>query len=370
MTLFDGLLLFLIVAAAAWQASPHAARGRVTTAVVLVVLALVHGATEGFTWQFVPGSLVILAVGVAAISPPRRPRRLLGLGWAAGMVVAVVPWTLFVSVPQVTPPEGPFPVGTKVYRWIDESRPEEATPTPDDRRNVIVQAWYPGVPGAQGDLEPYLDSGPSGDSVGVLPGFLLGRFGQTETHARVGIPVSTDQPSWPVLIFLTGYGGVRGVYTSVVAGLASWGFVVLAVDHPYEAAVVELADGTLARTVEDFQPGDQDRTGFMEGRLALRVADVKFVLDQLGQSGRLGPGWEGRVDLDRIGIVGHSFGGASGAAAMAADHRIVGAVNLDGTLYGPIPGTTVRRPFLVIESDREVTHHSDRYREGNQALAR
>lgn len=376
MTVIDAVFLLCLSAVSVWEAGPFTVtrRGRTIRALVLVFLAVVQGVAEGFTWQFLPGYFLVVAAGIAAArtNPPRqRAKRLLGpLGWASGLAAALIPWAIFLPVPGLTPPEGPHAVGTQIYRWVDETRAEEATSTPEDRRNVIVQAWYPAAPGSQGDRLPYLDGlNQLSEPVGFLPGFLLGRYGQTETHGRTGVSVSDARSSWPVLIFLTGYGGVRGVYTSLAAGLASWGFVVLAVDHPYEAAVAELADGTMARTVERFEPDDPDRTAFMAGRLGLRVADVRFVLDQLSHPGLLGPEWEGRIDQGRIGVLGHSLGGAAAAAAMATDRRITGAVNLDGTFYGPIPGEPARRPFLVIESDRNITGHSERYREGNRALA-
>lgn len=365
----DLLFLAALVLVCLWEAWSVTVdrRGRRWRAAGLVVLALAQWLVHGFTWQFVPAYALVLAACASIWTrdlPPARSRFWYRLGWAGGLVV-LVPWALFPAVPTLPAPQGPYSVGTQVLRWVDESRSEEATDA-EDRRNVIVQVWYPAEPGP-GAKAPYLDRGPSDSPAGFLPAFLLARYGEVETHARVGRKLSTAQTSWPVALFLTGYGGIRGAYTSMVSDLASRGVVVFALDHPYEAAVVELADGTVARTVERFEPGDLDRTRFMEGRLGLRVADVRFVLDQLERPGVLDPEWDGRLDQG-VAIWGHSLGGASSAAAMAADPRLVAAVNVDGTLYGPIPGVPTPRPFLVIESDRTITGHSETYRRGNRDL--
>ncbi|GBF77396.1 putative carboxylic ester hydrolase [Paenibacillus sp. 598K] len=48
----------------------------------------------------------------------------------------------------------------------------------------------------------------------------------------------------------------------------------------------------------------------------------------------------GRLDLSRIGMFGHSYGGAASAQMLLKDPRIKAAMNMDGTLYGsPMPGT-------------------------------
>jgi len=65
------------------------------------------------------------------------------------MLFAVAAW-VFVPVPRLTRPGGRYSVGTEVFRWIDASRAEEATANAADKRNVIVQAWYPIAPGARG----------------------------------------------------------------------------------------------------------------------------------------------------------------------------------------------------------------------------
>jgi pimeloyl-ACP methyl ester carboxylesterase len=53
-------------------------------------------------------------------------------------------------------------------------------------------------------------------------------------------------------------------------------------------------------------------------------------------------------------MVGHSVGGATASAAMAADRRIDAGINLDGTPHVPAPQRGLDRPFLLFGSS---AHH-------------
>ncbi len=124
------------------------------------------------------------------------------------------------------------------------------------------------------------------------------------------------------MIFSPGYGAPRAVYTGLATRLASRGFVVFALDHPYESAVTQLPDGRVVGTREIFLPGDRDRTRYMVRQQVVRVADVRFVIDQLAHSEALSPPLRGgRIDASKVAVIGHSFGGAAAACWVAAGPR-------------------------------------------------
>lgn len=317
---------------------------------------------EGLFWHFAPLYLLLLVVVVWP-----GPRR----AWARGSrvllaVLTLAPWLALVPVPSLPAPSGPHPVGSHVFRWVDSSRSEGATGAPDDRRNVIVQAWYPATYDRTRQRVPYIDGvGRLPSFVSLLPGAAMMYYGSIDTHARLDATPAAGR--WPVIVFSPGYAAPRALYTGVIADLASRGLVVLAVDHPYESALTELADGRLATTIEHFDPREPDRTQYMARQLGVRAADVRYVVDHVTAADALGA-LAGHVDATRLAVVGHSFGGATAALAAADDARVKAAANLDGTPYGSLPERTLQRPFLLIDSDRAGTRHSPRYRDGNQRL--
>jgi dienelactone hydrolase len=83
--------------------------------------------------------------------------------------------------------------------------------------------------------------------------------------------------------------------------------------------------------------------------LAVRVADVRFVLRRLSALQRRGR-FAGRLDMSRIGMVGHSLGGATAASTMLVDRRLRAGILLDGTLLGAVVQRGVSRPFMIMNS--------------------
>ncbi|TLF82478.1 alpha/beta hydrolase family protein [Nocardia cyriacigeorgica] len=328
---------------------------------------------EGFYWQFAPVYLLI-PLSLLLVLPAHRPegrRRVLliaGRVGAAVLAVAAVLATALPPVPALPEPTGPHVVGSTIFRWVDADRPETATPAAEDRRNVVVQAWYP-AQWAGGRQYLYLDGYDRlPDRVTLIPAQIMRGYHLIDSHAYADAPISTARERWPVVLFSPGYGAPRAFYTSLVVDLASRGFVVLAVDHPYESAVTELADGTIATNNQDVPAEEPESNRYMSTQLDLRTADLRFVVDQLTRPDAMDPEFAAHLDTEHIAAIGHSFGGAAAAAALAHDPRLRAAANIDGTLYGDLPTRSLPGPFLLIDSDRAETGHSQRYLDGNATL--
>ncbi|WP_432728645.1 alpha/beta hydrolase family protein [Variovorax sp. W6] len=375
MSMLDGVIVLVAVGLALIAAATRRVSGRAVFAVSAMLLGacVVQFRLEGFYWQSLPiyALLAVLLVLAWRRGRPPPPRALawLGRGGVAGLaMVALLAWS-FVPVPELPAPSGPFAVGTEVFRWVDEERAEEATADPDDRRSVVVQAWYPAASGEGAASSRYIDGlGRLPDFVSLIPGLVMQRYDRIATHARTDAPVSAQRERWPVVLFSPGYGASRAFYSGLLADLASHGFVVLALDHAYEAPVLELADGRLATPIVRFLPDDPDRLRYMGAQQSVRAADLRFVAGQVGQPFAFGPRLSQRLDSQRIAAIGHSFGGASAVEAAMEDARIRAVANIDGTLYGRAATGAVPVPFLLLESDHRETRHSRQYLQGNLAL--
>lgn len=367
MSVIDAVLLVSTVALAiALVAAPRIGRRVAPFALpVLIIGSLLLWVLEG-NWHWWPlyALIVLMFAFVVTDTAGTRRRAWFRAGIGVLAVVSILLWAVPPS-PELPEPTGPYAVGSEIFRWVDEQRPEPATAA-DDRRNVVVQAWYP-TEIESGRQWVYLDGQDQLPSrVSAIPGFLLSDL-SIDTNATADVPVSPDRDRWPVVLFSPGYGAPRAFYSGLIADLASRGFIVLAVDHPYESAVTELADGTIATTVENIAADDPDALRLMTERLETRTADLRFVLDQLARPETLGP-LENRVDSAHLTVIGHSLGGAAALAALSADQRFTAAANLDGTLYGDLPERALNRPVLLLESDHGETGHSQRYLDGNRSL--
>ncbi|MFE4977540.1 alpha/beta hydrolase family protein [Kitasatospora sp. NPDC056651] len=376
------LLGAVALVAARWL--PPAVRPRVTIAAgaLLVLSALVLLAVAGIRWQLLPvlaGAALASPFAVAPLLRRRGGRRAWRARWwlalpgsaaCLGLIAAgpVAAWAF--PVPVFPEPSGGFAVGTRVVQWTDPDRPETFTADPDDRRTVVVQLWYParrspaGTPRAQylGRTEQEARTVSEALARGVgLPGFLVDGVPRARSRAVFDAPVEDGGGRFPVVLFSPGSGGVRTQNTAWAEELASHGYVVAALDHPYDSAAVVLADGRTV-TTETASSGDPDKDEELAaGWTAVRAADLRFVLtrlegldrgDRLDQGNGPGQGTgadplTGRLDTGRAAVAGHSMGGAAALQAARQDHRFGAVIDLDGFPHGPA-SPALAQPVLAL----------------------
>jgi hypothetical protein len=373
MSILDALLIVTALTAALWWAVARHRRPAVLEAFSFAAasLAVLTLALEDMHWQVVPWQ--VLAVAVAAAAALRRWRPARSRRWRrviarsllfAGLAPAVVA-LLTAFVPALPEPAGPHQVGSEVFRWTDGRRPETLTANPSDHRQVIAQAWYPSD-ARKGRSVPYFEAQDQlPGAIGGMPSFMFGSFGGVATHATFGPPISAARKTWPVLLFSPGLSLPRELYTALCADLASRGYVVVALSEPYESAVSVLAGGeVVGQTTHPEAMGPPPHPA-LERLIDIRAADSSFALDQLSRLAQLEPNSPiaGHLDLEHVGIAGHSIGGATAVQVMAGDRRFKVGVNLDGKLFGREPMARLDRPFLWIQSGDAKTAEYTRGRD-------
>ncbi|KAJ5967008.1 Platelet-activating factor acetylhydrolase [Penicillium viridicatum] len=155
----------------------------------------------------------------------------------------------------------------------------------------------------------------------------------------------------PVVIFSPALGTTRLFYNAIAQAVASAGYIVVSIDHPYDSEFLEFPDGTIvtAANISDAQvPLDVET----------RAQDVSFVLDRLSTKAGVAtllPGTgAARLRTGQVAMYGHSVGGAATAEAMHLDHRIVAGANLDGSMFGPVVQQGLRGPFLLFGHENKT----------------
>ncbi len=360
MSVFDLVLLSAILMVSLWWiAAPTLATGRrLFLSLALAVGCLAQLYVEGFYWQFLPAYLSLMISACPPIGRGVLLRRF-GMVFGTGLLFSTMATWVLLPVPRLPDPGGPFGVGSETFRWVDPARLEIATEDASDHRNVVVQAWYPVAPGTTGPRPDYMDGlNQLPESIAGIPSFIFRHFDRVDTHAAVGAPISNENARWPVVIFSPGYGAPRAFYNGLVTRLASQGFVVLALDHPYEAAVTKLADGRVVGFQQRLGRSDAKRAHYMDDQAEVRVADLIFALDQIAGPDGLGPMLSNHLEVRRVATMGHSFGGATAVLAMDRDPRIQAAVDVDGYLWGAYSGQRLRGPVLMLESDHKDSPNS------------
>ena len=171
------------------------------------------------------------------------------------------------------------------------------------------------------------------------------------TAAREGAPVLCTGERRPVIVFSHGAHDHRSDTTIVVQELASHGYVVVTVDHTYDA-FSEFPDGRLTVPLFDYPLYPADF-----------AQDIRFVLDRIEDlaAGRnpdaerrpLPLGLGGALDPHRIGMFGWSKGATAIALVMGDDRRVRAGLSFDGPMESEPPITAaLDRPFMLMTAEK------------------
>jgi dienelactone hydrolase len=231
-------------------------------------------------------------------------------------------------------PTGKLAIGRTTFYWTDNARDEPATEDPQDKRELRVDVWYPAAADAMAPKAAYC---PDLAAIKSRLGLEAVAMGNIETHTLVDPPLAKSQPRYPVILFSPGLGNNGVYYTALVEELVSHGYVVATLDHPFQSAAIAYPDGRLVGVQQPnkelLASGDREQI-YQEyrSRVAVRADDLRFVLDQFTRlnAGGLDDRFADRLDLDRVGVIGHSIGGVAAPEACMRDARFKAAVNMDG----------------------------------------
>jgi pimeloyl-ACP methyl ester carboxylesterase len=290
-------------------------------------------------WQVYPAvfvgfALILTLFRSSEISWLGRLLAACGYALTLGSLAAAFVMPIF----KLPTPAGAHAIGTNTRVWYRTEQTEHSGGTGSSRK-IVVQFWYPAAAGQGGKYAPYRDAG---------AGTRMSKYLQlVKTHAKQNVKLDGTQQQFPLLIFSPLWNSGRSPYAIFYEELASQGFIVAAVEHlpdfPREADEIE----------------NMEKIGELDSRATKRALDLILVLDKITELNHADPEnlLTGKVDLDRVGVMGHSFGGAASIEACYLDKRFKSAVDLDGAVYGAVGYSGPPQPIFYFLSDglRDVT---------------
>jgi dienelactone hydrolase len=239
-------------------------------------------------------------------------------------------------------PTGRQPVGVTSLYLKDTSRPDPWVDTVP-YRELMVSVFYP-TNTTNGTTKQYMTPVESERYMSRLdlPDVPLDVMSTVRTNAVVNARPVGRRHSAPLVVLSPGWTQPRATLTSWAEDLASHGYVVAVIGHTYENRAQTFPDG---RVTECAACEVDELPGFWEKLAQGRAADTSFVLDELLRAKRFD-----LIDPKRIGMTGHSAGGAITTQAMLADSRIKAGADIDGSVHVPIPDSGLSRPFMFMGS--------------------
>lgn len=180
---------------------------------------------------------------------------------------------------------------------------------------------------------------------------------RTETYAGTGEARQVNVTFWypadgdgryPLVIFSHGSFGIETSNESLFRELASHGYVVASLGHPYHSFWTKDAGGRVtwlnmdyAREIqqEDAKTDKQNSLTLYRKWMGIRMGDIDFALNSiLGEAAAGADGVYRLIDPGQIGVMGHSLGG-SAALGIGRQRDDVGAVlALESPLMADIEG--------------------------------
>jgi hypothetical protein len=211
-------------------------------------------------------------------------------------------------------------VGTSVYEWVDESREMRIRPGFSQKRSVCTQFWYPAKPDSILTKAPY--SALSKD------------YQKTLTHSFLRATIAEELDKAPLIIIVPGRGTERFLYTTIAEELASQGYVIASIDMP-EIGFVIYQDGYILYPSDDFKTpsgmmaGPYDRVdAFFEKPTEIGYQDILFAIKMITKLNT--KTFAGKIDLDNIGVFGHSLGGRIAGELTARHEKVRALATMEG----------------------------------------
>lgn len=303
-------LFFLI-----WNLKEHTRHEKIRLYVrlggaLLLLFGLLTGILEGLSRYGLLLLILCIQAGLSFLFLSKREARPVKTGRSLGRFLGnmcLYTMALFSAImfPQYKEPQvtGIHQVVEKEYTWVDESRTETFSDT-GENRSVTVKIWYP-----------------------------------------------AEEGTYPLVIFSHGAFGILDSNYSTCKELASNGYVAVSIAHPYHALFVKDTTGKMTMIDNGFlqeitsgngtDTPEHNEEVYLRSQkwMAVRTGDMNFVLDTLlekQKSGEEGPFC--KINPDKIGLFGHSLGGATAVSLGRQRTDIDAVIDLEGTMLGEYTG--------------------------------
>ncbi|MBI1784060.1 dienelactone hydrolase family protein [Candidatus Sumerlaeota bacterium] len=210
---------------------------------------------------------------------------------------------------------GPYPVGVTTMELVDSSRTDALTKGP---RTLLTDIWYPATDDAKNlpknKFSDFFLSGANPELNGMLEKFFKVKIEEVDKrfHNKAVRDARVREGKFPLIVFSHGNGGIRSQNAFWCDHLASHGYVVMSCDHT----------GNCAATVVDGKviPYNVSR---MMASATERPKDVSFLIDRMAKmNSGTDSRFTNRIDMNKIGVAGHSYGGFTAASVIESDPRV------------------------------------------------
>lgn len=338
---------------------------RLVAAGMNLALFLIHGIFERIRYQMIFSYIFVILFTIYTLvktsdrfKEAKISRVLKGIVISLFILLIAGTSVLAYALPvfKFPKPTGNNAVGIKYFHLVDEKRNDPFLDKSTKKRELMVKVYYPAKKDNSKPFDHYFHN--SSELLRAfaafynMPDFMFDHLKLIKTNSKEGLQLSDKEKSYPIVLFSHGAGTTMEVETAQCEDLASNGYVVAAIDHTYASSATAFPDRIVSskEATTDFKVVEP-----AEIITQIMADDSKFVIESLSQinKGKIESIFKGRLNLDEIGAVGHSVGGAVAYNLAVNDSRVKAAVDLDGIVFiTPKEKFKDMAPFLMLANDK------------------
>jgi predicted dienelactone hydrolase len=361
-----------------------------------LAMVLCHAVFEGVRWQMIPAYLFVSALFLISLKQifstkkeqsERRSvfKRILRI---SGTVITFILFVIILIPPLEVPmfriphPTGKFKVGSSILFFRDTTRIDAFSPEKNRFRELSVRVWYPASPCNSGKRMPYMQTD-EGRYLAIYTkgaAFTLSHFNLIKTDSYF----NAEPLKGPFPVILYSPSGCIVENTTLFQELASHGYIVFSVCHPYwnafhydelgkvvqfdvenahyksmweeedSSKVISIKeDITNAKDLQLKKEAQQLLNKYMPEEVAdirLWAEDNSFLMDRIEYRASDQRGILDNIDTSKVGAIGFSKGGVATGQFCVTDNRCKAGINLSGFMFGDAVEKPFTRPFMIMES--------------------
>ncbi|MBI9108433.1 MAG: dienelactone hydrolase family protein [Spirochaetales bacterium] len=310
-----------------------------------VILFILHLLLEGLRWQMtlvylslavLSSGFVLQKAGLFKSAPhSRRTSILLKIVSVIFLIITVLLLWLF-PVHKMPVPGGPYKIGTISCEINDDDRLEIYGPAPGGPRRIKFQLWYPADKIEDGKLTKWMTGGRK-VTTGIpkmygVPDFVLAHTALINSNSYKGITVSEKEESFPLVIISHGWTGFMNLHSDLAEMLASNGFIAVSINHTYGALVSVFDNGDVIYADPNALPDKNsvdNYTSYSRALVNTYAQDTALVLNFLSGLNDKPGILENKINMDALGVIGHSTGGGGVVQLAIGDARVKSVFGMD-----------------------------------------
>lgn len=244
-------------------------------------------------------------------------------------------------------------IGRRILVFKDKTRIDPISKEP---REILTSIYYPSEP--TGNKEKYITlfepcallAVDMLVSMGVNKEYISNLDTAISNNANINMTAS----NCPVIFLTPAFGVVRDMYSFCVEHLVMQGFIVITIGATHESIFSIFPDGRFIQQTKEISEIDSLDIHYWNQLLEFRVEDVRYVMNNLEEVENSDKDLLAIVNVNEIGIIGHSLGGAAAYEVLKREKKVKASVLLDPSFHLLRPGLEqkVSVPLLIVRQEK------------------